>query len=276
MGQIHYWLGTDLQTQPRIEKDPESQTCQVTVVVGIWTDFRCRSTSVTVTVQAETLRSRNPGDRPLAPVDKKEAALLTAADVGIRSAHRRRAAERARLRGPKPQGAEQTTAAEQISRWNSTRAFASVRAVMVDQEKSGKAGHLKYAKATFVVPVGSLVAFEASVQVRGKSGRDMSGPLPVWVVDPTFGPAEVVGARAELDLDLAHYWVMFHRRDNGLEQFRIDLLRVDDTQMPIKSLKVQVGDDLIDLSHCPDMLDESTWTAWVDQRSDSVHLTIPR
>ena len=86
----------------------------------------------------------------------------------------------------------------------------------------------------------------------------------------------MVGARAELDLDLAHYWVMFHRRDNGLEQFRIDLLRVDDTQMPIKSLKVQVGDNLIDLSHCPDMLDESTWTAWVDQRSDSVHLTIPR
>lgn len=279
MGQIHYWLGTDLQTQPRIEKNPESQTCQVTVVVGIWTDFRCRSTSVAVTVQAETLWPRNPGERPLAPVDKKEAALLTAADVGNRSARPSSTQEpkpkRMAGRIP-PRGAKQTTAAEQVDRWNSTRAFASVRAAMVDQEKSGKAGHLKYAKATFEVPVGSLVAFEASVQVRGKSGRDMSGPLPVWVVDPTFGPAEVVGARAELDLDLAHYWVMFHRRDNGLEQFRIDLLRVDDTQMPIKSLKVQVGDNLIDLSHCPDMLDESTWTAWVDQRSDSVHLTIPR
>ena len=61
MGQIHYWLGTDLQTQPRIEKDPESQTCQVTVVVGIWTDFPCRPTSVAVA--PETIRAHLNADQ---------------------------------------------------------------------------------------------------------------------------------------------------------------------------------------------------------------------
>lgn len=269
MSQASFWMGTDLRTQPRVKRT--GSTFEISVVVGVWTDFDCPPDEITVTVDARVIGPGDPAGSASAPSSEARAVPLKPDVVDQRASSSRAAPDDGSDR--RDDGGD-----DDIDRWHKNRRYAPVRDAIVHPKQSD-GGWATFAEATFgEFQAGCLVELTASVRARDVDATAKSAPVRVWTVEPPAKTAEIVGAHAPAGAHDRHCWVLFHRRDHGCEQFRIDLLTVNETGMPVTTLKLIVDGVVVDLGQ--NEIRTANGSSWigvrVDPRRDSVHVTIPR
>lgn len=75
------------------------------------------------------------------------------------------------------------------------------------------------------LPAGQLLRFAASARIPGTTVRAEARPLGVWLVAPEFTAGDVVATRTfDNDVQDDQWWVLMHRRENGFDHLRLDLL----------------------------------------------------
>ena len=99
----------------------------------------------------------------------------------------------------------------------------------------------------------------------------MSGPRTLHAVDPRFTRDEVRRIHSPGTFQAGRAWVLHHRRDAALDQFRIDVADLGADGPPERAdLVVQVGDTVIDLP-----AGRYPTVPLVDVAADSVTFAVP-
>jgi hypothetical protein len=120
---------------------------------------------------------------------------------------------------------------------------------------------------------GATVTYALSVTVSGGGSSEtlVSGPRTLHAVDPRFTRDEVRRIHSPGTFQAGRAWVLHHRRDAALDQFRIDVADLGADGPPERAdLVVQVGDTVIDLP-----AGRHPTVPLVDVAADSVTFAVP-